>query len=103
MGHAGQPPRFICQGSAVAELLLARWGYWEPSQEKQLILFQNRDLPINKCLVADAFFSLLALLSSFSCPSFLSPWLESWLSPKRAKGWLEQRLDAKAAQDQLLC
>lgn len=57
----------------MAGLLLAQHRRWEPGQGKQLILFQNRDLHINKCLVTDAFFSLLALLSSFSCPSFLSP------------------------------
>lgn len=79
----------------MAELLLAWQRCWEPGQGKQVILFQNRDLHINKCLVTDAFFSLLALLSSFSCPSFLSLWLESWLSPKRAKEWLEQGLHVK--------
>lgn len=67
------PILFICQNSAVAELLLAWPCSWEPSQWKQLILFQNRALHINKCLVTDAFFSLLALLSSFSCPSFNIP------------------------------
>lgn len=85
MGRVGQPPCFICQDSAVAELLLAQQCCWEPGQGKQLILFQKRDLHTNKCLVTDAFFSLLALLSSSSCPSFLSPWLESRLPPKRAK------------------
>ncbi|KAM6350614.1 LOW QUALITY PROTEIN: putative crossover junction endonuclease EME2 [Alca torda] len=66
---------------------------WEPGQGKQLILLQNRNLHINKCLVTDAFFSLLASLSFFSCPSFLSPWLESWLLPRRAGEWLEEGLD----------
>lgn len=58
---------------------------WEPGQGKQLVVLQNIDLHINKCLVTDAFFSLLALISSFSFPSFLSHWLERCLSPVRAK------------------
>ncbi|KAM6379388.1 LOW QUALITY PROTEIN: putative crossover junction endonuclease EME2 [Pluvialis apricaria] len=37
-GRTAQPPCFTCQGSAVAEPLLARQRCWEPGQGKQLIL-----------------------------------------------------------------
>lgn len=70
---------FICQCLAVAELQLGAWpgeAADSPSEQR---------LRINKCLVTDAFFILLALISSFSFPSFLSHWLESCLSPVRAK------------------